>query len=159
MNDLYVLDPASMDWTNLSNAVSGTPPAARAFHGLTSANGMLYVHGGVDVDGNVLSDLHAFDPIAVAWTDLSAQVNGTVPTARCWHGFTSADGKLYVHGGQDTDGNPLSDLHSFDPVAKVWTDLTDGAITPPSARYSHDFTSAGKRLYVHNGVGYSGTVD
>ena len=105
MNDLYVLDPVSMDWTNLSNAVLGTPPAARAFHGLTSANGTLYVHGGVDVYGNALSDLHAFDPIAV-----------------------------------------------------VWTDLTDGAISPPSARSMHGFTSAGKRLYVHNGYGYSGTV-
>jgi len=106
MNYLYVLDPVSMDWTNLSNAVSGTPPAARSFHGLTSANGMLYVHGGVDVDGNVLSDLHAFDPIAVAWTDLTEGVHGIPPQARVSHGFASAGGKLYVHGGY----NCISDL-------------------------------------------------
>ena len=147
-----------MAWTNLSDAASGTPPAARSFHGFTSANGTLYVHGGEDVDGHLLSDLYAFDPIAVAWKDLSAPSGGNAPTARSSHCFTSANGTLYVHGGLDVYNNPFSDLHAFDPIAKVWTDFSDGATSPPAARNGHGFTSAGKRLYVHAGFGNAGAI-
>ncbi len=45
LNDLHSLDPANMTWTKLS-AARGSPPAARAGHGFTSAGGKLYVHGG-----------------------------------------------------------------------------------------------------------------
>ena len=39
-----------MNWTNLSNPLSGIPPARYA-HGFTSAGGKLYVHGGLDASG------------------------------------------------------------------------------------------------------------
>ncbi len=50
---------------------------------------------------------------------------------------------------------PLDDLHSFDPATMTWTLLSaaDFADSHPSARYSHGFTSAGGRLYVHGGYG------
>ena len=109
--------------------------------------------------GNVLSDLHSFNSIAKVWTDLSALVKGIVPTARQSHGFTSADGKLYVHGGVDANHYLLSDLYSFDPVSKVWTYLSDAAAgTPPTARASHGFTSAGDKLYAHGGNGSYGLL-
>ena len=56
------------------------------------------------------------------------QVNGTVPTARHSHGFTSADGKLYVHGGDVQGVGRSNDLHVFDPVAKVWDALREDAL-------------------------------
>jgi hypothetical protein len=43
-------------------------------------------------------DLYSFDPGNMTWTSLSSAI-GTRPSARCSHGFTSAGGKLYVHGG------------------------------------------------------------
>ncbi len=43
-----------------------------------------------------LDDLHSFDPATMTWTLLAA-ANG--PSSRARHGFTSAGGKLYVHGG------------------------------------------------------------
>jgi hypothetical protein len=51
-----------------------------------------------------LSDLHVYDPAAEAWTDISAALSGTPPSPRRGHGFTSAGGKLYVHGGWDGSG-------------------------------------------------------
>ena len=45
-----------------------------------------------------------YDPAAMAWTDLSAAMLGTPPSARQGHGFTSAGGKLYVHGGDSESG-------------------------------------------------------
>ncbi len=50
-----------------------------------------------------LDDLHSFDPATMAWTLLSAAADSApAPSARYWHGFTSAGGKLYVHGGIDS---------------------------------------------------------
>ena len=46
-----------------------------------------------------LDDLHAFDPATMNWTLLSAALDAPRPLARVGHGFTSAGGKLYVHGG------------------------------------------------------------
>ena len=51
-----------------------------------------------------LQDLHVYDPATMAWTDLSATTSGTPPFARAYHGFTSAGGKLYVHGGEGDNG-------------------------------------------------------
>ncbi len=35
----------------------------------------------------------------MTWTLLSAADDARRPSARFWHGFTSAGGRLYVHGG------------------------------------------------------------
>ena len=151
LGDLQVYDPVAMAWTDLSAAASGTAPSPRFFHCFTAAQGRLYVHGGWDVNNNPLRDLHVYDPVAMAWSDLSGPGNGTAPTARASHGFTSVDGKLYVYAGWDGQKD-FGDLYSFDLVAKVWTNLTDGVRgSPPHARDSHGFTSAGGKIYVHGG--------
>jgi hypothetical protein len=50
------------------------------------------------------ADLHSFDPASMAWTLLSpAAGSGQPPYARFGHGFASAGGKLYVHGGVHMD--------------------------------------------------------
>ena len=54
-----------------------------------------------------LGDLHAFDPAAMAWTDLSAAASGTPPSPRDFHGLASAGGLLYVFGGWDGAGGCL----------------------------------------------------
>ncbi len=46
-----------------------------------------------------LVDIHSFDPANMTWTRLSAADDASRPSARAGHGFTSAGGKLYVHGG------------------------------------------------------------
>ena len=160
LSDLHSFDPVATLWTDLSASVNGIAPTARYGHGFTAADGKLYVHGGVDDSSiRVLSDLHSFDPVAKVWTDLSTPAGGTAPAARMNHGFTPADGKLYVHGGSSCYGPcNLGDLHVFDPVAKVWADLTDGATSPPTARQGHGFASAGQRLYVHGGQGVVGAA-
>jgi hypothetical protein len=54
--------------------------------------------------GNFLNDLHVYDPVGGAWTDLSGAVSGSRPTVRMLHGFTSAGGRLYIFGGKDAQG-------------------------------------------------------
>ena len=52
----------------------------------------------------MFSDLYSFDLANMTWTLLSANKDSTWPSARWDHGFTSAGGKLYVHGGVSFNG-------------------------------------------------------
>ncbi len=52
----------------------------------------------------LLDDLHEFDPATMTWTLLSAANDTGCPSARYDHGFTSAGGRLYVHGGYGING-------------------------------------------------------
>jgi hypothetical protein len=52
----------------------------------------------------ILADLFVFDPSMLTWTELTGAVHGTPPSARVGHGFTSAGGRLYVHGGLAGNG-------------------------------------------------------
>ena len=61
----------------------------------------------VDYAAVPLGDLHAYDPAAMAWTDLSAAASGTPPSPRDFHGLASAGGLLYVFGGWDGAGGCL----------------------------------------------------
>ena len=47
----------------------------------------------------LLNDLHAYDPVAMAWTDLSTAISGEPPSPRWNLGFAAAGGRLYAHGG------------------------------------------------------------
>jgi hypothetical protein len=38
------------------------------------------------------------------WIDLTGQTRGAAPSPRYDHGFASAGGRLYVHGGFDDRG-------------------------------------------------------
>jgi hypothetical protein len=52
------------------------------------------------------NELQAYDPVSMTWFDLSnLAVAGIPPSARYGHGFTCAEGKLYVHGGFDGNGS------------------------------------------------------
>ena len=51
-NDLRIYYPATKSWTgDVSGLLSGTRPDMRYYHCLTSADGLLYVHGGIGGNG------------------------------------------------------------------------------------------------------------
>jgi hypothetical protein len=55
----------------------------------------------------LLADLHSLDPTAMpaAWTPLSAATDKNRPAATAFHGFATAGGLLYVHGGLLASGD------------------------------------------------------
>ena len=67
----------------------------------------------VDYTAVPLGDLHAFDPAAMAWTDLSAAASGTPPYPRDFQGFASAGGYLYVHAGYGDSGERTEGRRGF----------------------------------------------
>ena len=46
MNDLFVLDPSTNTWSDLTNNVYGQRPSPRYLHGFASADNKLFVFGG-----------------------------------------------------------------------------------------------------------------
>lgn len=45
-NDLHVFDPVEKTWTELTESMTGTPPARRHAMGMVASGGLLYVFGG-----------------------------------------------------------------------------------------------------------------
>jgi hypothetical protein len=59
-------------------------------------SGIIDLHP-IAVVAGATNDLHVYNPASMTWFELPAQFPGA---ARKSFGFTSAGGKLYVHGGQ-----------------------------------------------------------
>ncbi len=55
MNDLYVYDPLTMTWTDLSSSTDGNPPTPRILHGFEVFDDAIYVQGGIDSTGDFLA--------------------------------------------------------------------------------------------------------
>ena len=51
LGDFFQYDPVNISWTELTVAVSGTPPLPREGHGFASAGSKLYLHGGYGNNG------------------------------------------------------------------------------------------------------------
>ncbi len=70
-----------------------------------------------------VGDLHSFDPANMTWSLLSTAPGGSLspPPARGYHGFTSAGGMLYVHGGYGDNGMDMRDVGGWlSPVLKTY---------------------------------------
>ena len=129
-----------------------------------------------------LGDFHMFESSIMMWTELTAKVGGSVPSARWGHGLASVESELYLFGGCDGIGNPCpipcdflvmhfqwilaeADKTTTSAVAfgdfyvysaMTWSNITSevkGAI--PSPRESHGFTSAGGKIYLYGGASWS----
>ncbi len=68
------------------------------------------------LSAGLLDDLLSFDPANMTWTLLSAADHAIPPSARYWHGFTSAGGRLYVHGGLEDSGKAGGVGHGLDAM-------------------------------------------
>ncbi len=99
LDDLFAYNPVDEMWINLNDA-HGVRPCPRWSHGFLAAGKVLYLFGGQQstVAGD-LGDLHSYDIAAHKWTDLSNISNGVSPSPRWGHGFATAGGRLYLHGG------------------------------------------------------------
>ncbi|MDI6798247.1 MAG: kelch repeat-containing protein [Desulfatibacillaceae bacterium] len=85
-------------------------------------NGKIFVLGGRDTNGNLLSSMEIYDPVANTWT--------LVPNAmdRGLSGLTAAvvNNVIYFFGGFELVNNsllPMNFARSYDPALDVWNDL------------------------------------
>ena len=107
VNSLYSYDPARTTWTDLTEAAVGAPPLPRKDAGVAALGGRLWLFGGrADVPlpyGEVLNDLHVFDPAAGAagaWLKpIDSGAGGPPPQARAGHTLATVGGLIYSFGG------------------------------------------------------------
>jgi len=92
---------------------------ARTRFGICALHGLLWVFGGADADGAVLSSVEVFNPASNVWM----QTADPMPTARQGLGVAVLGGKIYVIGGSDAEGLPLDVVEVYDPIRGVWHDV------------------------------------
>ena len=140
-NDLWLYDPLSAGWSELSPA--GSPPIPR--YGSCAAlgtDGRLWISHGFTEEQTRFADTRAYDFGTRAWTDETPS-SGDVPVARCLHAcFTAADGRFVLYAGQTTGVPALGDVWALtvrQPAGSGrWTALKGGL---PPARNLYAFAS------------------
>lgn len=116
-----VLDTRTGRWRSLPPL-----PNARYAHTVTEYDGMLYVIGGRDLDGEI-SDVDVFDPETERWTTLEEPM----PIPRDSHETTATPQGLVVAGGF-RDYEEIASVDLFDPRTGTWSKLP--ALPEPMVR-------------------------
>lgn len=118
-NDMWEYDPGSDTWTQKANA-----PHDLAYAATWVLNDIAYFAAGFR--GVFDKTTFAFDPIANTW---SQKLDFPGP-ARFIHFSFTANGKGYVGGGRETNGNSavLKDLWEFNPQTNVWVQKADAPV-------------------------------
>jgi len=110
-------------------------PPARRDHAATAVDNKLIIHGGVDANGTVLSDLWEFDPASKTWTQLPQ--NGSAPGASFNHTLIPLNAnQVGLFGGPIV---PI--LFVYDRTTNTWTTATTFLLGGP--RLGHN-------AFVHN---------
>ena len=111
-------------WSQVTT--SGTAPSVRnaACTALDDVNGRLIVFGGeAGGGGNNVNDTFSLDLATNAWRNDTP--TGTVPSARsyCASAWDPGSQRVLLYGGQGSS-NPIGGAFTYDPVARVWADVT-----------------------------------
>jgi N-acetylneuraminic acid mutarotase len=99
-------------------------PIPIADNALASDDGVVYSAGGVSSTGPgvsaPLSRVYRYDPDAAAWTRLA-----DLQVARDFPQSAFLDGRLYVAGGWDADGDVTGKVEVYDPASDTWAFAPD----------------------------------
>lgn len=130
----------------------------------------LFVYGGFNVEGSVISDLWEYKLESNTWVRLHAQGassnndryhnsqdNGTrkppVPVGRAEHTAITFGNKMIVFGGYDGK-RKLNDIYVFDFVTQMWSRPANAEHNAPSRRCKHSAVLYKKRMYITGGFQY-----
>jgi N-acetylneuraminic acid mutarotase len=133
-------DPDTDTFTSVAGMNTG-----RLRHGISSADGSVFVFGG-DTDNGVTNSVEKYDPQADSWTTVSS-----LSTARRRTTATEANGAVYVIGGQDSGNTRLSSVEEYDPVQ----DSFSSAASLATARSKLASASQNGLVYAIGGVNSS----
>ena len=145
LNDVW----SSADGQNWLQVTENAEWQRRDLHQVVSHNGHLYVLGGHSYYGLL--------PVTIATNDVWSSVDGKIweeeTAAADWsgrnsHQALSHNGRMYVLGGEDDNGDEINDVWSS-VDGKIWVEET--AAADWSARKYHQAVSHNGRLYVLGG--------
>ncbi len=141
----------SVDIIDLNNQIYSTSTSggtSRWHHTATLYEGRVYNWGGESANGKVNTmDVFTLPPTGVQW------LNGKpLLQAREKHGAQSYNGKFYVMGGQDPQGNYLNSVEIYNLATKNWSQSSDMLIS----KSLFSTVRSGQFIYVWGGLGASG---
>ncbi|CAG8467955.1 11154_t:CDS:10 [Scutellospora calospora] len=94
-NDMWCYDIHDNTWTQLSCV--GFIPYPRKYHSATIVDGIIYVFGGVNSEGQETNDLTSFQISTQRW--FMFQNMGPSPSPRYLHTMSATNEKIFVFGG------------------------------------------------------------
>ena len=134
LNDLWDFDGTT--WTQLTaNGAAGSPPArTQAAIAFDFSRNKLIVFGGNATSG-ILNDTWEFDPVTVAWTEITPAAGS--PSPRRFHKIAHdpATGSMVTFGGLDASSTHLNDTWVLS-AGILWTQLSTSG-TPSTRRQHH----------------------
>jgi len=138
-------DPATDTWE--SKAPMST---AKSAMGIAVHNEKIYVFGGAEGWGPLVSIVEEYDPATDTWT-----LKNDIPTKRMWLSSCSVDGKIYVLGGASTNFSAFTPTDIVE-VYDVATDSWERGTTMPLARMGYASCAVDNKIYVLGGSIESG---
>jgi N-acetylneuraminic acid mutarotase len=146
LNIIYSFDPNLQEWNE--ETPINTPPPPRHGHKAIVRDGRMYVFFGTG-DSGAMDDIWQYDPSTKEWTQIiSSSTNN--PVARYDHTTNLLGNMVWIMGGLDNDGNPLSDLWAYNFSSSQWEDYPDLMET---ALNGHVAAQNNGRLYFFGGYG------
>ena len=113
ISTLRIYDPVTDNWT----IGPDLPGPAVEDPAVTEFSGKLYVFGGsTESLSGAITNAAVYDPELSAWTSLAP-----MPTARGGATAEELEGKIYVMGGIDVNGESLDTVEIYDPNTNIWT--------------------------------------
>lgn len=119
-NDTWCFDMQTRIWTELT--CIGFIPVPREGHSAALVGDVMYVFGGRGVDGKDLGDLGSFKisskwlVILLNWVLMNVdhrwymfQNMGPQPSGRSGHAMATADGRMFVIGGESGEAGPTKE--------------------------------------------------
>uniref|UniRef100_A0A0D9V024 DCD domain-containing protein n=1 Tax=Leersia perrieri TaxID=77586 RepID=A0A0D9V024_9ORYZ len=151
LNDVHVLDVATMTWSSPEvscDGGGGAAPAARDSHGAVAVGNRLFVYGG-DCGDRYHGEVDVLDMDAMAWSRFA--VKGPSPGVRAGHAAVGVGSKVYVIGGVG-DKQYYSDAWILDVVNRSWTQL-EICGQQPQGRFSHSAVLLNTDIAIYGGCG------
>jgi len=145
--DIWEYDPQTHLW-NVIVPAGALQPVARQQHAAVLSGNTVYISGGLDANGNALSDCWAYRFATNTW-----QRYADIPTGAIY-GHTAAfdQGKLYLYGGFRSGGllTPLIDVYHTGSAS--WSSQMPGGSFYPTSNAAS--VQQGNKVYIFGG--YSG---
>jgi len=110
-------------------------------------DGKVYLLGGLDSRGRIMSSVAEYDPSTATWAS-----KASLPQSVALAAAAATESAIYVVGGRSSSAI-LADVVVYDPVADSWSQIEPMT----TARWSHMAAIVGQRLYVMGGIEGTGS--
>ena len=144
------VDPGVANYLPDSWTIKASMPTARRGLVTATVNGIVYAIGGRSASEVNLATVESFNPSGIVLFAWNAKAS--LPSPRAWpSGAVTINGKIYVPGGLNTDGNPTKTLFVYNPGTNAWVKKA----AMPVASYGGAAAAIGGKLYVLTPTGNS----